>query len=220
MSAAEALRLLARGEHPGEVLLHTARLEALGSEHYGEEAILAQFRAAPLILSESAILLEAPGFCALVDGPAALFAELAGTNIARLWRLGAGTPVPAERAVAVAFDPDLSQARGAVLFSPGDHPALAHDAAERVLQAARHAAQQIDLAQPALRTRVFVIRAFGSAAHGAALFAVYRLSGAERLNSGFAMALAWWTPEADGFVRDRAGEAAAALRAWTPRVGA
>ena len=217
MSAAQALRRLARGERPGDALLHTARLEALGSEHYGEEAILVSFRAAPLALTESATLLETPGFCALVDGQAALFAELADDNIVRLWRLSDGTPTAAERAVAVAFDPDLSQSRGTVLFSPGDHPALASDAAERVLQAARNAAEQRDAALPALRTRVFVVRAFGSATQGAALFAVYRLSGAEMLSSGFAMALAWWTPDIEGLVRDSAGEADAATRAWSPR---
>ena len=218
MSAAAALRQLARGEHPKDALLHTARLEALGREHYGEEAILAGFRAAPLSFSDSATLIESADYCVLVGGEAAIFAELAGGHIARLWRLGGGEPGAAERAISVAFDPDLSQTRGAVLFAPADHPALAGDAGERVLQAARNAAEQADPALPALRTRVFVVRAYGSAAQGAALFAVYRLSGAERLTSGFAMALAWWTPDGDGLVRDVAGEAAVAARAWTPRI--
>lgn len=215
MSAGVALRQLARGEHPGEALLHTARLEALGAEYYGEEAILASFRADPLDLGAGAVLLEAPGFCVVIDGQTALFAELTGDNIARLWRLGSGAPGAAEAAVAVAFDPDLSQSHGAVMFAPCDHPALAGDAAERVVAAAT--ALTCD---PALRTRVFVIRASGDSKQGAALYAVYRLEGSGPLKSGFAMALSWWTPAGDGTIRDRAGEAAVAVRVWTPRVGA
>ena len=44
------------------------------------------------ILEASATVLEAPGYCALVEGQFALFAELAGDNIVRLWRLGGGSP--------------------------------------------------------------------------------------------------------------------------------
>jgi len=217
MSAMKTLRRVARGERPAHGLLHTARLSALGTEFYGEEAIVACFRGAPMALPDAAVSIEAPGHVLLADGAQAIFADLAEGGIARLWRLGEGAPTVPERAVAVAFDPDLSQARGDVLMAASDHPALAADAVDRVV-AAGQALVADARPGPTLRVRAFVVRAFGTAGEGAALFAVYRIAGPGPHTAGFSSAVAWWTPAGSGCVRDHAGEAAIAMRAWTPRI--
>ena len=217
MSAVETLRMLARGERPANGLLHTARLEALGIEAYGEEAIVESFRRAPFDLSDSAAVIAAPGHVAMFDGDTALVADLYGDNIARIWHLYDGDPVEGEPGISVVFDPDLAQARGDVFMAASDHPALAADAAANVLLAGRAIARD---ELHAYRTRAFAIRAFGTAAHGAALFAVHRLTGAAERTAGFAMAAARWTPDGLQIVCDEAGEASVAERLWTPRIGA
>jgi len=217
MSAVETLRLVASGARPPSGLLHTARLFTSGVETYGEEAIVDSFRRAPFYLSDGAVTLEAPGHLVIIDGRTALVADLYGTNIARIWHLGDGGSVADEPGVSVVFDPDLAQARGDVFLAASDHPALAADAVDRVILAGR----TIACDDPdAYRTRAFAMRAFGTAAHGAALFAVHRLQGKHDLSAGFAMAVARWTGDGLQLVRDVAGEAAVAERPWTPRVPA
>jgi len=216
MNAVETLRALARGERPASGLLHAARLDASGAEAYGEEAIVERFRHAPIDLSPGAVVVEAPGHVAIFDGDVAVFADVFGQSIARLWCLGDGRPVVAEAGISVAFDPDLAQARGDVFFAASDHPALAPDAVDRVSAAGGVIARD----DPTVfRARAFAIRAFGSASAGAALFAVYRLAGTAERTAGFAMAAARWSSGETQFVRDRAGESARAGRAWMPRIG-
>lgn len=220
MSAVDTLRMLAAGGRPESGLLHTVRLEAFGIEMYGEEAVVESFRGDTLELDDNATVVEVPGHVAIFDNDTALVADLHGSNIARLWRLGGGEHLDAEREISVAFDPDLAQARGDVFFAASDNPQLRTDAADKVRLAGRTIARADDLEDDhnAYRTRAFAIRAFGSAVEGVALFAVYRLTGDPVRDSGFAMAVARWTSDGLHIVRDRAGEAAASLRPWTPRV--
>lgn len=221
MSAVEALKALAAGDRPASGLLHTARLEAFGVEAYGEEAIVECFRGETLDVSDAVTVIEAPGHVALFEDENALFADTSGDKIARIWRLSAGLHLDDEPQVSVVFDPDLLQTRGDVFFAASDHLALAADAVDAVLLAGRTIARADDPDddQSAYRTRAFAIRAFGTAMQGAALFAVYRLTGDPVRESGFAMAAARWTPDGLQIVRDRSGEAAASLRPWTPRIG-
>jgi hypothetical protein len=220
MSAVDTLRLLAAGGRPESGLLHTARLEAFGVEVYGEEAVVESFRGNALELEGNAKVVEAPGHVAIFDSETALIADLHGPNIARLWRLGGGLHLDAEPEISVVFDPDLTQARGDVFFTASDHPQLSADAADQVRLAGRTIARADDPEDDhnIYRTRAFVIRAFGNAIEGVALFAVYRLTGDPVRESGFAMAAARWTSDGLHIVRDRAGEAAASLRPWTPRI--
>ena len=216
MIALETLQMLAAGQRPTSGLLHTARLAAFGTEFYGEEAIVEAFRRAPQTISDAAAVLGCRGHIAIFDSDTALFADLHGESIARIWRLGDGVPAAGEPAISVAFDPDLAQARGDVFAAATDHPALAPDAFEKLLQAGRTIAH----ADPAAyRTRAIAVRAFGSATEGSALFAVHRLIGNPRRTAGFAMAAVRWTSDGLTTFKDRSGEAAAVTGAWTPCIG-
>ena len=218
MSAVETLRMLAAGECPASGLLHTARLAAFGVECYGEEAIVDSFSRAPIVLSGTATVVETSSHLAIFDGDTALIADLYSANIARLWRLGCGDPLDAEQGISVVFDPDLAQARGDICLAASDHPALAGDAIDRAAQAGRAITRNSDNSDNSYRSRAFAIRAFGTAAEGVALFAVYRLAGEPARTSGFAMAAVRWMPDNLRIVRDLAGEQAVAKRPWTPRI--
>jgi hypothetical protein len=216
MSAVETLRALAAGARPVSGLLHTARLEAFGVEAYGEEAILESLRRKPMQASAGATVIKAPGHLAICDKDTALFADLYGENIARIWRLGDGRPVAAEPGVSVAFDPDLSQVRGDVFFNRSDHPELAEDCVDAAMASGHRVL--IDVA--AYRARAFAIRAFGTARSFAVLFAVYRLSGDGMRTSGFSMAAAVGDLNGVRCITDAVGQAAVEVRPWTPRIRA
>ncbi len=215
MTAIDTLRRLAAGEQPRSGLLHTTRLEAFGTEHYGEEAIVEAFRLHPQPLTDKAVVVTDPGHLAIFDGSTALVADLHGELIGRIWRLGEGEPCRGEPRISVAFDPDLAQARGDVFAVASDHPALEPTAFDRVLEAGRDIARDDPAAY---RTRAFALRAFGSAVDGAALFAVHRLAGQPVRTSGFALAAAHWTSEGSVIVRDRCGEAALRAAVWSPSI--
>ena len=216
MSAAETIAQLRAGHRPTSGLLHTCRLHAFGSEAYGEEAIVERFRTLPDGMPADPVIVAAPGHLAVFAGAGAIIADLAAGNIARMWRVGPGTPVLPEPAVSVSFDPDLTQARGALLFAVRDHRQLAEDAAPRV------AAIGLELAHTttAYRTRAFAIRAFGTAAEGAVLFACHRLNAGSQRHAGFSHIAARWSGNDIAIVHDSAGEAAIAAVPWTPRIGA
>lgn len=216
MSALETLRTLAAGKRPTSSLLHTARLAAYGSEFYGEEAIVEALRLDPRPLSNAAQVLTAPGHAAIFDGHLALFADLNGELVGRIWLIGNSQPVAREPGLSVAFDPDLAQARGDVFAQASDHPALEDEAFEQVLIAGRSI---VNDDPTSYRTRALCVRAFGSNVEGAALFAVCRLTGQPVRTSGFAMAAACWAPDGITIVRDSSGEAALTEAAWTPRIG-
>jgi hypothetical protein len=216
MSALETLAQLRAGQRPSSCLLHSCRLHAFGCEAYGEEAIVERFRTMPHAVAGEQHVIVAPGHIALFAGAGAMIADLAGENITRIWRVGPGAPVLPEAGVSVVFDPDLTQARGDVFFCAGDHRALPADAADRVEAIGRDLARSDEGA----RARAFAIRAFGSAHEGAALFALYRLSGDPVRACGFVHAAVRWAGDTLVIVRDLAGEAAVAATPWTPRIGA
>ena len=215
MSALETIAQLRAGQRPASGLLHTCRLHAFGSEAYGEESIVERFRTMAYGLPADPVVIATLGHLAVFAGAGAMIADLAGEDIARLWRVGPGTPVLPEPAVSVPFDPDLSQARGDLLFSAREHHQLSADAAPHV------EAIGLELARgdTAYRTRAFAIRAFGSAAEGAALFALHRLSAGSQRNAGFFLVAARWSGGDVVIVNDSAGEAAVAATPWMPRIG-
>ncbi len=226
MSPVTTILALARGERPIVGVLGPCRLTAFGGEGYGEEAILDSFRSAPLSLADiDGNVVVAPGHVALFHGDSAIVADICGGWIARLWRLGPGTPVEAEPAVSVPFDPDLAQLRGELLFRAADHPALTHggEAVATIGRSIASAWHPADGPAPH-RTRAFVVRAFDNGTDGAALFAVHRVGPGIVRTSGFSFAAARFRLGPQGMlldsriVFDRAGEAAAAAAPWRPRL--
>ena len=197
MTVAKPVAAIATGGAPAE-LLHSCRLEVGGFDAFGVEAIGDAFRYDPVSFDGATMAENAMYFAAII-GDQALFADLYDGNIGRLWRAGLPAPHDPEPFVAVPFDPDLTQARGDVFFLASDHPGLAEDAETQV-----HQSGLAILAHDptAWRSRAFCIRAFGSAAHGAALFAVYRMTGARIRTSGFGYAVTVWHDGMTSFVVD------------------
>ncbi|WP_426169614.1 hypothetical protein [Sandarakinorhabdus sp. DWP1-3-1] len=208
MTDIATLRALAAGQ-AADGLLHMCRLAAFGVELYGVPAILEGFRAAPLQLAADCDGIELPGHLAIVDGDRALIADVGEGGIARMWRLGPGLPGAAEPRIDVAFDPALTQAGSGLAFAASDHPALAPAGVARVLAIG----DGIPQAFPDGRSHVFVVRAFGDDAHGAALFAVHRLGPGPVRSAGFVHVAALWRDGDVRIVRDAAGEAAIAVAA-------
>ena len=225
MTTIASLRALASGARPQGELLPPCQLSAFGASAYGEEAIVQSFRNAPLALSDAARTVEAEGHCAIFEGDNAIFADLYGTTIARIWRLGPGESAETEPMIGVPFDPDLCQARGDIAFRVEDHPAFAVDAADALVRIARDEARSFRPGEGRgpYRSRVFVIRAFGARREAAALFAVHRLGPDAQRSAGFSFVGTRFRAE-DGspadiqIVHDRAGEAAVERAVWRPCV--
>jgi len=184
MTVVDRLAQLTAGERPhGDWLLGTCMLAAGGSELVGEEAIVEHFRTDPLPSGDAAVYRSATGL-ALFAGDAALFADLYGEHVGRLWRIGA-VPAVRTRAVAVPFDPDLQQARGDLGFDAALFPDLGTDAARHVAAAAL----ALTRSSPAYRTRCFVLRAFAERDTAVALVARYRLDAPPAAGIGFGYAM-------------------------------
>jgi len=221
MNAPEILAALMRGERVKGVL-PTCRLEGFGTEAYGEEAIVAAFRCQPHSLGHDATVLRAIGHLAMFDGDIAIFADLHGDQIARLWRLGPGTAQPREPEVGVPFDPDLAQVRGDLFFRHEDHPALAKGGQAVVEAIGRTIARdwKPEYGPAAYRTRALLLRAFGDLNGGAALFAVHRFGADPQRTTGFSHVAAAFSGEGKPLiVNDSTGSAAAAAMPWQPMVG-
>ncbi len=197
MTAVETLIALLGGDRTAPVL-GACRLESGGADAFGGEAVGDAFRRAPVAGLDAAAIVASPLHLALFADAEAVFADLYGAHIGRLWRVGQTDPGPPEPTVGVAFDPDLRQARAGVFFAAADHPDLAVDAATRV-EAAGHA---LIAAATTFRSRVFVVRAMGDAARGAALFAVHTLAAPPVRLPGLTMAAARWDGETVQLVRD------------------
>jgi hypothetical protein len=191
MSITDTMTQIAIGRgHPN--LLGACRLEVGGFDAFGIEAINDAFRRNPMTF-DPAVVMEAPMHFAVISDGQALFADVYDGNIGRLWRAGAHAPFSTEPFISVAFDPDLKQARGDILFSGQDHPALTPDGYDRVQSAG------LDLlaSDPmAWRSRGFCIRAFGKYESGAALFAIHTMQSDRVRISGFAYGIAVWRGEA------------------------
>lgn len=178
-------------------LLGACRLESGGVDAFGSEAVIDAFRRAPLPLDD-AVLVEGGQGAAVFASGEAVFADLYGAHIGRLWRVGQADPGTPEPGISVAFDPDLTQAWIPVLFAASDHPDLAADAAARVEEAGRTIVEH-----PALfRARAFVVRAFGDAQSGAALYAVHGLAAGVVRTALLTMAAACWKDGDFRIVRD------------------
>jgi hypothetical protein len=189
MTMLSILRAIAAGDT--DQVLGPTRLAVGGHELFGIEAVADAFRRDPLELGDDdtpPLFAESARQAAVLHGGQAMFADLYDGRIGRLWRVGAAPSSPPEPRVAVAFDPDLRQARGDLLFDPADHPGLDADA-HGIVRAAALAL----LTAPAWRARAFAIRAFGDAEAGAVLFAVHRLSADPMRVGGFVHAAAVWS---------------------------
>ncbi len=165
-----------------DALLPPCRLEGLGSQAYGEEAIVSQFRQVPFEGADAADCISSSGHAAMFAGQSALFADVYDERILRIWRLGPGAPRDAEPALGVPFDTDLSQARRDVALRREDHPQLASEAIAAVRDVGyglAHDWQEAD-GPPNWRTRPFLLRAFSNGTTGAALFAVHRFGPKEQ----------------------------------------
>ena len=190
MSALETITAIGAGR-PTDRLLGNCRLAVGGYDGFGIESIGNAFRFDPLAVEEEATTADERHFALVADGQG-LFADLYDGNVGRLWRVGRPAPHPPEPFVAVAFDPDLRQKRGDLAFAADDHPGLDDDARDRVREAGL---ALLDHDTTAWRSRGFCIRAFGSKTSGAALFAIYRMSGGVARTNAFGFAISRWHGE-------------------------
>jgi hypothetical protein len=209
---ATALASLAAGRCPAdETLLHTAMLEGWGSQAYGEEAVLEAVRRAPIGTTHWDVV-EGPAGLAIFGDDVAWFADTVDGHLRRIWRLGDGALLPREPAIAVAFDPDLRQARGDVITDAGDPIEVA-------------IGKTVLAEMNGLRVRAFPIRTVRSGDDVAMLLAVYRLGEGPSRTCGFSYAAARARIVNDQvadcrIVRDLAGEAASTEAQATPRIEA
>jgi hypothetical protein len=223
MSSLDALAQLAAGKRPDADLLPACRLEAFGAEFFGEEAIVQAYRQSPVQFSQEVVTVQTERNVAVFEQDSAMIADVYGSHIARVWRLGNGEPWQAEPFIGVPFDPDLLQSRGDLAYRAEDHPLLAASHASRLIEAGRRLAQDWtgeDGAVP-YRVRTFLLRAFSDSDSTAGLFAVHRLGGGAARSVGFSYA-AVLLPHGDGaeplVVQDRAGQSACEAAQWTPRI--
>jgi hypothetical protein len=188
VSALDHLRAIGRGETPSDDgLLGNARCGWGRGELMGEESILAAFCARPFADADAVAIQTAQGV-ALIGQDDALIADVYDGRIGRLWRVGDGVALPLEPAIDVAFDLDMRQQRGDVLFRAEDHPELSPACSERVLDAARAHVSQLRRTG-ALRSRAFVVRAFGNEDATAALLAVHTMGNETSRTAGFSYAI-------------------------------
>jgi hypothetical protein len=204
MSGTDLLRAVAVGADT--MLLNSVRLESGGAETFGVEAVSAWFRRHRPDMSQAQGC-DGPGHAVLATESEALLADLHGTHIARLWHLASRRLADSEFAIGVAFDPDLRQERGSVYFDPAEHPALAAKGASRATAAAGEMLADPDGAY--LRSRAFVVRAFGDGQRGAALCSLARVTNNSVRETSFAYAAAVWNAAATRLIFDQAWPAPA-----------
>ena len=213
MSALDHLRAIGRGVAPqDDGLLGNARCGWGRGELMGEESILAAFCALPFA-NDDAVAVETAQGAALIGHDDALIADVYDGRVGRLWRVGKGVTLPHEPVIDVSFDPDMRQQRGDVLFRAEDHSELSSAGAEAVLEAARAHVGQLHRAG-ALRSRAFVVRAFGTEDATAALLAVYTLGNETSRTAGFAYAILAAGPQ-DSSARMVSDQTRP--RPWSPR---
>ena len=212
MSALDHLRAVGGGETPADDgLLENVRCGWGRGEVVGHESILAAFCARPFAESDGLAVETAQG-AALIGEEDALIADVYNGRIGRMWRVGRGVAIPDELAIDVAFDPDMRQQRGAVLFRAEDHPELSSEAAEGILAAVREHVEKLRRAG-GLRVRAFVVRAFGTGESSAALLAVYSMSNDVSRSVSFSYAVV-----GIGRGEDRVVSEQSRPRPWNPRL--
>lgn len=211
------LALASGGPIPSELLLQNCRAQAFGTQLYGTEEILQAFAEQPV---PSAMKWIAGGRHALLlSDHHALFFDVAGDHVSRLWRLGADAPAAREPSIDVPFDPDLSQAPGAAAFRPADHPGLSAGHRDRVAGLATELAAEWRSpggSRPA-RVRPYCLRAFSSGDQCCALFAVHVLEGGNMRRAGFVHVAAIADSSGVQIIRAEAEEAAMGAHEWRPR---
>lgn len=186
MTVEATMRALATGSIDPLHVWGGCRLEHATGDAFGIDAIGAALRRSPVHVDG---FLECPTQSVLIGDGAALFADVIDDVVVRLWRTGSPVSLESEPAVRTAFDPDLAQARGDVIFDPADHPSVAHAAYARVIVAGRALLAEMSAA---FRVRGFVIRAFGDAAAGAALLGLQSLGENPVRVPGLARAIIAW----------------------------
>lgn len=202
MTGLEALRALVRGAPAATGILGDCRLESSGVDAFGIEAVSDNFRRAPMADAQTAMTVEATGTLAIFGVGEAVFADLFGNRIGRLWRVGQADPGTPEPAVAVAFDTDLRQARADVFIDAADHPALNRGGADRATALGRGLVGDMAPEFRAFRARAFTVRAFGNGDAGCALFAIHALSPNPVRTPYLAFAAVRWDGVATQVVRD------------------
>jgi hypothetical protein len=203
--------------------LPPCRLEAFGSEVFGEEAIVQAFRCCPFVEAQGLVAIATGRHLALFGPDTALIADVYDDNIARIWRLGPGNPVDSEPALGVPFDADLRQSRGDLAFRKEDLPALTPAALPVLEEIGRALSRQWDPAggSSPYRARSFLIRAFSQNGRSVGLFALHTVGGGPVRTLGFTyVAVLVENDDASTaiIIRDRAGEAARDMKVWRPRV--
>lgn len=223
--------ILIGGHGAARAVLHNCRFEGAGSSAYGREAVLELFRAKKTVLQDLQAVRNgrfAAIFGLSESGSVALFADLYGEYIARLWYLAA-VPLASPRGehVDVPFDPTFGELAPSVGFDAADHPELASDHAP---WAAAAAARLLDAgpAEDAIsprsgarlsRPRPFVLRAFSEGATAAVLMRMAALRGDGRpglVQIPIAMCLPSNRPAEATVVIDEAECDAELSRDWRP----
>lgn len=177
MSALGHLEALANGDRPQDAgLLGTAKLSWASLDRLSEEDILSLFASHPFPIDDSAMRIETEGGAALVGSGAALLADLYDGRIGRIWRVGDEVDEAEEPVLHVAFDTDMEQGRSTALrYRWEDHPDLPESWWEPLL-AASEAVIDEKRRSSALRSRGYIVRAFGDSESAAALLWVFTLS--------------------------------------------
>ena len=119
---------LAHGTDGAGALLHNCRLEGAGGSLYGREGILDWMRARTHNFEFVQLAQGRRGaalFASDASGPVALFADLEGERITRLWYLSAqGSPGPQPMRIDVPYDPSFGQPPSGAAFHADAHPDL------------------------------------------------------------------------------------------------
>jgi len=200
------------GTHP---VLHNCWLEGSGADAFGRDSIEALVQT--LDLRDPPHDLQSSGSALLVGQRGdALFADIIGGEVKRLWMIAQGEPrARACDRTDVPFDTDLDQRGGTLAFDPADHPDLAPEHAERVRKAGSNWLKASG--EQSLRSlRPFVLRAFSDGDTAAALVAVYGLRGDAIGQLRFNIAIVVPPSGEDVEMVDRGGLEDAFERVWSP----
>ena len=178
--------VLAGQPKAAQALLGPCRTWAYGAEAFGGVMACELFARQPAPLSPDTHVVTAETAMAVFDVDAqgreqAVFADLYGGAIGRLWRLGDGVvDAAAEPALFMASDSVMTQVRTDLAFAASDHPNLNAAAIPALLDlTGRVAHADRDGGAPVVEARAFVIRAFSERERAAALFFVEQAAGAD-----------------------------------------
>ena len=178
--------VLAGRPEAAQALLGPCRTWAYGAEAFGGVMACEVFARQPSALSPDTHVVAAETAMAVFDvdpegREQAVFADLYGGAIGRLWRLGDGeTDSAAEPALFMASDHVMTQVRTDTAFAASDHPNLDAAAIPALFELTGLVAHtDRDGGAPVVEARAFVIRAFSEGDRAAALFFVEQALGAD-----------------------------------------